>query len=258
MFSWSWPMNLNSLIKSSSSSLDSPTDCPFHPHLSYKLLLLLLLVNSQVMLHRSSVIIAANERLWWTPKVCRLNRRSSRRHQVRAHVPITLLQRLQRFQSWVHTRTPWKGIKEDISSPFQDPTKTNSINWLPQTEQLIIIIWVVRLQCDYNAPLHTSLMSAAENPPPWPRYGADSPMMAIFDLANSMRIGPRSEDSKKVPCSKLMAWPAHSASLNSTKATGAGAEFGDNGPDENGDDVDGSLVCIRRRQKPDRLVRGEG
>lgn len=70
-----------------------------------------------------------------------------------------------------------------------------------------------------------------------------------------MRIGPRSEDNKKVPCNKLMACPAHSASLNSTNATGAGAEFGDSGPEENADDVvDGSLVCIRRRQKPDRLV----
>lgn len=64
---------------------------------------------------------------------------------------------------------------------------------------------------------------------------------AILDFAYSTRIAPRSDDSRKVPCSADIADPAHAASLNSTNATGMlpGCEL---------------FECIRRRQKPGKLV----
>lgn len=42
----------------------------------------------------------------------------------------------------------------------------------------------------------------------------------IFDFAYSIRIAPRSDDSRNVPCSADIAEPAHAASLNSINATG--------------------------------------
>lgn len=72
-------------------------------------------------------------------------------------------------------------------------------------------------------------------------------MMAIFDLAYSMRMGPRSEESRYVPCSVAMAEPAHSASLNSTNATGAVELLVgdcDPPPDEVSDEEDDMLAVV--------------
>jgi hypothetical protein len=55
-------------------------------------------------------------------------------------------------------------------------------------------------------------------------------------LAYSIRMGPRSEDSRKEPCSAAMTCAAQRTSWYSMKATG-----------------DPPLLCMRRRQKPGKL-----
>lgn len=62
----------------------------------------------------------------------------------------------------------------------------------------------------------------------------------IFDFAYSIRIAPRSDDSRNVPWSADIAEPAHAASLNSTNATGTLP-------------CCVPFECIRRRQKPGKL-----
>lgn len=62
----------------------------------------------------------------------------------------------------------------------------------------------------------------------------------IFDLAYSIRIAPRSDDSRNVPCSADIAEPAHAASLNSMNATGTLP-------------CCVPFECIRRRLKPGKL-----
>lgn len=62
----------------------------------------------------------------------------------------------------------------------------------------------------------------------------------IFDFAYSIRIAPRSDDSRNVPCSADIAEPAHAASLNSTNASGTLPWCV-------------PFVCIRRRLKPGKL-----
>lgn len=59
---------------------------------------------------------------------------------------------------------------------------------------------------------------------------------AILLLAYSIRIGPRSEDSKKEPCREANTCAAQHTSWYSMKATG-----------------DPPLLCMRRRQKPGKL-----
>lgn len=66
----------------------------------------------------------------------------------------------------------------------------------------------------------------------------------IFDLAYSIRIAPRSDESRNVPWSADIAEPAHAASLNSINATGTLP-------------CCVPFVCIRRRLKPGKL-RGVG
>uniref|UniRef100_A0A182JN79 Uncharacterized protein n=1 Tax=Anopheles atroparvus TaxID=41427 RepID=A0A182JN79_ANOAO len=51
----------------------------------------------------------------------------------------------------------------------------------------------------------------------------DGMSAAIFDLANSMRIAPRSDESRNLPCRAAIAAAALTTSLNSTNATGTGA-----------------------------------
>lgn len=48
----------------------------------------------------------------------------------------------------------------------------------------------------------------------------DAKSDAILDLAYSIRIAPRSDDSRYLPCNACIAEPALCTSLNSTKATG--------------------------------------
>lgn len=62
----------------------------------------------------------------------------------------------------------------------------------------------------------------------------------IFDFAYSIRIAPRSDDSRNVPCSADIAEPAHAASLNSINATGTLP-------------CCVPFVCNLRRQKPGKL-----
>ncbi|EEZ99005.1 hypothetical protein TcasGA2_TC004869 [Tribolium castaneum] len=59
---------------------------------------------------------------------------------------------------------------------------------------------------------------------------------AILLLAYSIRMGPRSEESRKEPCSAAMTCAAQRTSWYSMKATG-----------------DPPLLCMRRRQKPGKL-----
>lgn len=59
---------------------------------------------------------------------------------------------------------------------------------------------------------------------------------AILLLAYSIRMGPRSEESRKEPCSAAMTCAAQRTSWYSMKATG-----------------DPLLLCMRRRQKPGKL-----
>lgn len=66
---------------------------------------------------------------------------------------------------------------------------------------------------------------------------ANAASATIFDLAYSMRMAPRSDDSRYEPWRADMADPAHAASLNSMNATGPLSGWV-------------PFVCIRRRLKP--------
>lgn len=90
-------------------------------------------------------------------------------------------------------------------------------------------------------------------------------LAAIFDFAYSMRMAPRSDDSKYLPCNICIAWPALWTSRNSTKATGTWLVVGcvvvPCPPVCANCWIDGWLdaaglycVCIRRRTKPGRLL----
>lgn len=91
-------------------------------------------------------------------------------------------------------------------------------------------------------------------------------LTAIFDLAYSIRIAPRSDDSKYLPCNICIAWPAQWTSRNSTKATGMWLAVGCVVPCPPVwancwiagwlDVGDLNCVCIRRRLKPGRLLVG--
>lgn len=68
--------------------------------------------------------------------------------------------------------------------------------------------------------------------------------MAIFDLAYSTRIGPRSEESKYVPCREIIAELAHCASRNSAKATGACACWAPGDWESGGDADDEYMLAV--------------
>lgn len=76
----------------------------------------------------------------------------------------------------------------------------------------------------------------------WTRFlnlfskGKQPTSAAILLLAYSIRMGPRSEDSRKEPWSAAMTCAAQRTSWYSMKATG-----------------DPPLLCMRRRQKPGKL-----
>lgn len=73
-------------------------------------------------------------------------------------------------------------------------------------------------------------MAAKKEPEPEPTSAA------ILLLAYSMRMAPRSELSRKVPCRAAITCAAHRTSWYSMNATG-----------------DPPLLCMRRRQKPGKL-----
>lgn len=162
-----------------------------------------------------------------TAAVVSLLRRSSGRHQVaRGQVPITLLQLLQRWSvhSWLHTRTPWNGKTTRMSVTIHVSSTATIIpfNWSTKLSPLLLLVYPTLLRsattwvnlvkiiwCAYKLRrigrrgcgnilvlmmVVSALSSHTSLGTKW--GGCVSPMIAIFDLANSMRIGPRSEDNR--------------------------------------------------------------